>query len=103
VVEKSDQSLALLQRFVVEWGGDADTVGILRALQAFRSRGGVAHLENSDSGKAAEALGIVGLSNLDSFNSIVVRLTASLIAIGDLIEPRALATDGDGKSAALQT
>jgi hypothetical protein len=103
VVEKSDQSLSLLQRFVVEWGGDADTVGILRELQAFRSRGGVAHLENSGSGKAAAALGIAGMSNLDSFNSIVVRLTASLIAIADLIAPRVSVTDGDDKSAALQT
>lgn len=84
-VESGDQSLVLLERYVSERDGDPMTVRILRDLQGFRSRGGIAHLENSNSAKAAEALGISGLSNLDAFNSIAERLTAALSGIAEII------------------
>jgi hypothetical protein len=58
----------------------------LGELQAFRSRGGVAHLTNSDSRRAAAALGIDGLGAMDAFDVTVKRLTGSLEAIIALLQ-----------------
>jgi hypothetical protein len=79
--EKGEQSLRLLQRYVRQLGETTDVTEILREIQAFRSKGGVAHLAGSGRDKAAATLGIVGLSNLEAFESVVTRATACLEAI----------------------
>ena len=83
--EKGDQSLQLLRRFTEQLGDESDVTAILRALQSFRSKGGIAHLAGSQKGVAAATLGIAGLSNMDAFESVAVRATACLAAITQLI------------------
>lgn len=92
--EKNIQSLALLKRYLESLGDVEDTSEIFRLLQAYRSRGGVAHLANSDSRKAAANLGIDGLSNLSAFEFVADRLTRALSGITKLIEDQ-LAKDED--------
>lgn len=84
--EKNVQSLALLKRYLESLGDVEDMSEIFRLLQAYRSRGGVAHLANSDSKKAAVNLGIDGLSNLPAFEAVADRLTGALAGITKLIE-----------------
>lgn len=52
--EKDEKSLSLLRKLLTSLGDAADSSKVLRDLYAMRSRGGVAHLSNSDS-KAALA------------------------------------------------
>ncbi len=83
--QKGEQSLRLLQRFTQQLGDADDVTVILRDLQGFRSRGGVAHLAGSDRAKAEAAVGITGLSNAAAFESVVLRLTACLNAVGKMV------------------
>lgn len=83
--EPGEKSLRLLERFVESQDADPDLVGPFRNLYAFRSRGGVAHLAGSGRDSAAQELEIAGLSNLDAFESVVTRMTASLRAIQALM------------------
>lgn len=84
--EPGEQSLRLLERFVIKVGGSGDDVAILRALQGFRSRGGVAHLAGSKKAAAAADLGIADLSIIQAFESIAVRTTAALQVITRLMD-----------------
>lgn len=83
--EPNVQSLTLLKRYLESIGDTGDTSEIFRLVQAYRSRGGVAHLANSDSKRAAVNLGIDGLDNLPAFESVAKRLTKSLEGISELI------------------
>jgi hypothetical protein len=76
--EKGEQSLRLLQRYAPELGDTSDVTAILRELQSFRSKGGIAHLAGSNTNKAKAALEISGLSNLEAFESITTRITVCL-------------------------
>lgn len=76
--EKGEQSLQLLRRFELGLGTSGDVTAILRGLQSFRSKGGIAHLAGSSATQAASALGIQGLSNLEAFDSVVSRATLCL-------------------------
>lgn len=76
--EKGEQSLQLLRRFELGLGTSGDVTAILRDLQSFRSKGGIAHLAGSSATQAASALGIQGLSNLEAFDSVVSRATLCL-------------------------
>lgn len=84
-VEKGEQSLSLLRKYATKLGDTTDITAILRELQSFRSKGGIAHLAGSQRGKAVAALDIVGLSNVEAFESVVVRVTACLVALAELM------------------
>ena len=83
--DKGEQSLRLLQRYAQELGDTSDMTAVLRELQGFRSKGGVAHLAGSQRYKAEAALEISGLSNLEAFESVAVRVTAFLTALTELM------------------
>lgn len=83
--DKGEQSLRLLQRYAQELGDTSDMTKVLRELQNFRSKGGVAHLAGSQRSKAEAALEISGLSNLEAFESVTVRVTACLTALTELM------------------
>jgi hypothetical protein len=83
--DKDEKSLRLLQRYAQELGDTSDVTSILRDLQGFRSRGGVAHLAGSGRDKAAKDLGISGLSNWDAFESVTIRVTACVNALTQLM------------------
>jgi hypothetical protein len=76
--EPGKGSLRLLQRFALELGDTSDVTAILRELQSFRSKGGVAHLAGSSAKKARVSLEIEDLSNLQAFESIATRITSCL-------------------------
>jgi hypothetical protein len=76
--DSGEKSLSMLRRYVQELGDTADVTAILRELQSFRSKGGIAHLAGSSADKARAALEIEGLSNLQAFESIATRLTSCL-------------------------
>lgn len=83
--ESGEQSLRLLTRFAERLGSSHDLTSVLRELQSFRSKGGIAHLAGSGREKAAAELEISGLSNWDAFESVVTRLTTTLIGLTDLM------------------
>jgi hypothetical protein len=83
--EKGDQSLQLLRRFELALGSSGDVTAILRDLQSFRSKGGVAHLAGSSAAQTAKVLGIDGLSNIDAFDSVVTRATLCLSTLTGLM------------------
>lgn len=85
---KDERSLSLLQKWAEQLGDEDDVTAPLRQLQALRSRGGVAHLRNSQSDRAASELGILGKPPLEAFNSIVEMLAMSLDALTALMEAR---------------
>lgn len=87
-VEKGERSLQLLRRFADELGDDSDSSEVLRALQAFRSKGGIAHLPSSRKENVANTLGIEGMSALEAFDSVVIRATACLATISELMSRR---------------
>ena len=84
--DKNEQSLSLLRRLLTAAGDPGDASRPLRDLQALRSRGGIAHLENSASAKAAAEIGVSGLGAQAAFDTIVARLTAALASIVDVLE-----------------
>lgn len=83
--ERGESSLQTLARLTTELGSDGAPVSFLRNLQSFRSRGGVAHLENSQSVPAAAALGISGMPPSRAFTEIILAATACLVEIQRLI------------------
>ncbi len=76
--EVNERSLSLLRRFADELGDAADVTAILKELQSFRSKGGIAHLAGSNAKKARVSLEIEDLSNLQAFESIATRITSCL-------------------------
>lgn len=82
--EKGDRSLRLLHRYAEQLGDTSNVTAVLFQLHDFRSQGGVAHLAGSGRDKAAAALEIAGLSNLQAFESVAMRATACLNAISVL-------------------
>lgn len=84
--EQGELSLSLLGRTMERIGGSGDEIEPLRALQAFRSSGGIAHLAGSKRKAAEQRLGIQGLSTIDAFDLVAVRLTGCLNRISTLIE-----------------
>jgi hypothetical protein len=87
-VEKGEQSLRTLTRLTDSLGDEDDVVAFLRNLQAFRSRGGIAHLENSTSAAVELTLGISGLSPRKAFASVVTAAVECLARIDHLIRNR---------------
>jgi hypothetical protein len=87
--EKGDQSLRLLTQLTKDIGDEDDTVDILRNLQSFRSKGGIAHLEGSQRSVAEAALGISDLSPTAAFELIVTQAIDCLTEITRLIEATA--------------
>ncbi|WP_147331968.1 hypothetical protein [Geodermatophilus marinus] len=83
--DKGDQSLRLLQRFANELGDTTDCTAILRHLQSFRSKGGVAHLAGSQQARAAESLGVANMASLAAFESVAGRLVTSLQKLTELM------------------
>jgi hypothetical protein len=86
--EKGELSLQLLRRFVDDLEGDSDTTAILRKLQAFRSKAGVAHLSSSRRDEVMRELDIENLSPLEAFESVVVRASDCLNTIADLMSAK---------------
>ena len=84
--EAGEQSLRLLDRFVQKIGGSADCVEPFRALQKFRSTGGIAHLGGSSAEAARSRLGIEGLAPFPTFVVVVEQLTVALERITELVE-----------------
>jgi hypothetical protein len=84
--EKGEQSLQLLRRLVTELGDDGDATKILRALQGFRSAGGVAHLAGSRRPVVAAALGISDMKNIEAFEYVASQLTDCLTKVADLFD-----------------
>ena len=93
--ESGELSLALMERFITAIGGEVADMAILRELQAFRSKGGIAHLAGSKRDAAAADLGIAELSNASAFESIAARLTAFLERFTALVSTLG-APDGSG-------
>jgi hypothetical protein len=81
-----EQSIALLRRLLVSLGDTDDAAEAFAALQAFRSAGGVAHLGGSKAAAASARLGIDGMSPLEAFAQMTVKLTTALNHIADLVE-----------------
>jgi hypothetical protein len=84
--EAGEESLRLLDRFVQKIGGSADCVEPFRALQKFRSTGGIAHLGGSSAEAARSRLGIEGLAPFPAFVVVVEQLTVALERIAELVE-----------------
>lgn len=83
--EPNELSLRLLGRFADRIGGEDALVEPLRALQDFRSRGGVAHLAGSGRRQAMIRLGIEGMSTLAAFDHVAERLATCLSDVADLM------------------
>jgi len=84
--ERDERSLALFGRFLAAIGDTEDAAAPFRALQAFRSAGGVAHLAGSKATEARSRLGIDGLAPWPAFVHVVEQLTDALGHICDLVE-----------------
>jgi hypothetical protein len=54
--ETGEGSLSRLRRFALELGDTSDVTAILRELQGFRSKGGIAHFAGSSAKKLGPAL-----------------------------------------------
>lgn len=83
--EKDEKSLSLLRKLLTSIGDTADSSKILRDLYAMRSRGGVAHLSNSDSRAALAELGIDGVAPIAAFERVVRHIGEAVSKIGDLL------------------
>ncbi|MFI6367629.1 hypothetical protein ACIBG0_33325 [Nocardia sp. NPDC050630] len=92
--EKGERSLSLLQRFAEKLGDEENCTAILRHLWEFRSKGGVAHLAGADAPKARHDLGIVAMTNLQAFESVVQRITDMLNTLVALMENKLPADEG---------
>lgn len=86
--DPGDKSLKLLQSLLQDLGDEEDSSKSLRDLQALRSRGGIAHLENSASRAAAAAMGVEDMGAMDAFNEILSRVTDSLERMAKLFQER---------------
>lgn len=83
--QKDEKSLALLGRFLERLGDTNDSIEPFKALQMFRSAGGVAHLGGSKAPAARDRLGIEGLAPWPAFVEVVQRLTVGLERISALV------------------
>ena len=84
--DKGEKSISLLRRLMRKLGDTDDSAEVFASLQAFRSAGGVAHLGGASAGPASARLGINGMSPLEAFGHITVKLTDALNHISDLVE-----------------
>lgn len=91
-------SLALLGRFLDAVGDTRDSAEPFRALQSFRSAGGVAHLGGSKAAAARTRLGIDGLAPWPAFVQVVEQLTEALDHICALTA--AVRAEGNAKGSA---
>ena len=66
-------------------GDAADSSKVLRDLYAMRSRGGVAHLSNSDSKAALAELGIAEMAPIVAFERVIRQVGEAVSKIGDLL------------------
>ena len=82
---KGELSLSLLERFADRIGGTSAHVEPLRALQEFRSKGGVAHLAGTGRAKAMARLGIQGMATWDAFDTVARGLAQCLNDLSDLM------------------
>lgn len=83
--EKDEKSLSLLRKLLTSLGDAADSSKVLRDLYAMRSRGGMAHLSNSDSRGALAELGIAGVEPIVAFERLVRRVGEAVTEIGGLL------------------
>jgi hypothetical protein len=83
--DPNELSLKLLGRFAERIGGGDALVEPLRALQDFRSRGGVAHLAGSGRRTALARLGIEGMNTLPAFDLVAERLARCMSDLADLM------------------
>lgn len=83
--ESGERSLALLGRFLEAIGDTEDSAEPFRALQTFRSAGGVAHLSGAKATAARTRLGIDGLAPWPAFVQVVEQLTTALNHICALV------------------
>ena len=83
--QKDEKSLALLGRFLERLGDTNDSIEPFKALQTFRSAGGVAHLAGSKAPAARDRLGVEGLAPWPAFVEVVQRLTVGLDRICALV------------------
>lgn len=81
-----EQSLSLLNRLLEQMGDTDDVSAIFRKIYAVRSRGGVAHLSNSDSEKVLRELGILGFTPKEAIHNLMVQILQSMKQIEILIE-----------------
>lgn len=84
--QPGEKSIALLRRFLESLGDTEETAEAFAALQAFRSAGGIAHLGGSNANAASARLGIDGMSPLEAFAHMIVRMTKALNHVADLAE-----------------
>ena len=82
--EAGERSLSLLGRTLERIGGSTDDVEPLRALHDFRSSGGIAHLAGSQRAASMERLGIQGMTTIDAFDHVAIRLTACLDHLSEI-------------------
>lgn len=83
--ETGERSLALLGRFLEAIGDTEDSAEPFRALQTFRSAGGVAHLGGAKARAARTRLGIDCLAPWPAFVQVVEQLTTALNHIVSLV------------------
>jgi hypothetical protein len=83
--EKDEKSLSLLRRLLDSHGDSEDSSQVLRDLYAIRSRGGVAHLSNSDSKAALAQLGIDAEAPIAAFETVVQQVRAAVTRVGELL------------------
>ena len=83
--EPNDLSLKLLGRLAERIGGSDEMVEPLRALQDFRSKGGVAHLAGSGRARATKRLGIEGMATLEAFDLVAESIAGCLSDLADLM------------------
>lgn len=78
--------MSLLGRFAERIGGSSAQIEPLRALQEFRSKGGIAHLAGSGREKAMARLGIDGMTTWQAFDAVAAEVTGCLNDIADLMQ-----------------
>lgn len=83
--EKEEKSLSLLKKLLASLGDGEDTSKVLRDLYAMRSRGGVAHLSNSDSRYALAELGIDRVAPISAFERIIRQVSDAVTKMGVLL------------------
>lgn len=91
--EKGEKSLSLLRALLLSLGDGDDSSRVLRDLYAVRSRGGVAHLSNSDTKAALAGLGIELLGPVAAFEKVVGRVTQAVTDIDRLLTEAANRVD----------
>ncbi|MDO4067187.1 hypothetical protein [Clavibacter michiganensis] len=88
VTDTSQRSLALLEKFVSDLGGDVSIVQPFRTLYRLRSSGGLAHWGGSDVSKTLDKLGLLGMPPADVIAFLAAGLRKSCLEIGRLLKGR---------------